>query len=188
MSNPSLGRSLVWTLVLLVGCGYSLALSEKTLDPVVTSFETRVSDFIKLRKDAEKSAPRIDGKSTPDEIAAHRRRLAQEIRRRRSGARVGDVFGRELTARISKVVQAYLRHDGSTQRRAVEDDKPKPPEAKIVVNGPYPAEGRAMMPPDILAVLPPLPDGLEYRFVKDDLLLVDSKSQVVIDIVPAVLP
>jgi len=161
---------------------------EKPADPAVAAFAGRLNEFLKLRNEAEKSAPHIDGKSKPEEITAHRQQLAEEVRRRRPSARVGDVFGAELTARIGKVMAAYLGRRASPERRAVEDDKPERTEKKIMVNGPYPADGRAMMPPDILKVLPRLPDGLEYRFVQDDLLLVDTRSQLVIDLVPRALP
>lgn len=161
---------------------------EKPADPAVAAFEQRLNDFLKLRNEAEKASPHIDGKSKPEEITAHRRQLAEEVRKRRPTARVGDVFGTELTARIGKVMAAYLGRRASPERRAVEDDKPEQTQTKIMVNGPYPAEGRAMMPPDILKVLPRLPDGLQYRFVQDDLLLVDTRSQLIIDLVPRALP
>jgi hypothetical protein len=44
------------------------------------------------------------------------------------------------------------------------------------------------MPPDILAALPQLPEELEYRFVGDRLILLDTKAHVIVDYVDDVLP
>ena len=40
----------------------------------------------------------------------------------------------------------------------------------------------------ILEVLPELPDGLQYRFVERDLVLVDIAADLVIDVLPDALP
>ena len=45
-----------------------------------------------------------------------------------------------------------------------------------------------MMPPDILHVLPPLPDELQYRLVDRDLVLIDMHADLVVDILPGALP
>ena len=44
------------------------------------------------------------------------------------------------------------------------------------------------MPPAILATLTPLPQGLEYRFVYRDLVLVDVGANLVVDILENALP
>jgi len=175
--------------VLLLMCAPVVA-QEKPKDPVAIALERRLAEYGQLRARAEKACPPMSKKSTPQEIAAHQRRLAQEIRKLRPQARAGDLFGDELTARIRKALQARLRRASSNERRAVEDDKPGAGDmaTKVAINGPYPADSRAMMPPDLLAILPPLPDGLEYRFVKDDLLLVDTKAELVVDLVHGALP
>jgi hypothetical protein len=45
-----------------------------------------------------------------------------------------------------------------------------------------------MMPPDLLARLPRLPRGLEYRFVNHDLVLRDIDANLIIDVVPEAIP
>ena len=47
---------------------------------------------------------------------------------------------------------------------------------------------RATMPGQLLALRPPLSPELEYRFMGRSLLLVDVAAQLVVDILPAVLP
>ena len=44
------------------------------------------------------------------------------------------------------------------------------------------------MPPDLLEVLPALPVELEYRFVGEALILLDTVAHIVVDYIPDVLP
>jgi hypothetical protein len=44
------------------------------------------------------------------------------------------------------------------------------------------------MPPDLLAALPRLPPGLEYRFINRDLVLRDLDANLIIDFVPEAIP
>ena len=44
------------------------------------------------------------------------------------------------------------------------------------------------MPPEVLGALPALPVELEYRFVGDALILLDTHAHIVIDLVPDALP
>jgi len=53
----------------------------------------------------------------------------------------------------------------------------------------YPLDApRSTVPPSLLLTLPPLPSSLHYRFVRRDLILVDSVAQLVVDILPAAAP
>jgi hypothetical protein len=56
------------------------------------------------------------------------------------------------------------------------------------VNGRWPGEALPTMPPRLLAKLPVLPSGLQYRFVNRDLVLWDSQADLVIDIIPDAIP
>jgi hypothetical protein len=44
------------------------------------------------------------------------------------------------------------------------------------------------MPTDVLAALPPLAESLEFRFVGDDLILLDTHADLIVDIIQDVLP
>ena len=56
------------------------------------------------------------------------------------------------------------------------------------INEPFPWELGSAMWPSFLAVLPPLPDELQYRFADRDLVLVDIHSDLVVDILVNALP
>jgi hypothetical protein len=44
------------------------------------------------------------------------------------------------------------------------------------------------MPPEVLAILPELPEELQYRFVDRRLALVDNHAHIIVDFVDNALP
>ena len=53
-----------------------------------------------------------------------------------------------------------------------------------LVNGAFSWRTAVPTPPCVLAVLPPLPDELQYRFVGRDLVLVDIEANLIVDVLP----
>lgn len=47
-------------------------------------------------------------------------------------------------------------------------------------------EGRPLstMPPNLLAALPPLPRDIQYRFVERHLILLDTRTKLILDRIP----
>jgi hypothetical protein len=72
------------------------------------------------------------------------------------------------------------------RRAVIEDDNPGQFSHRI--NGTYP-DGTPLstMPAAILAVLPVLPSGLEYRFLGQHLILLDTKANVILDRLPCAI-
>lgn len=48
--------------------------------------------------------------------------------------------------------------------------------------------GEPSWPPHLLAVLPPLPDELQYRFMNHDLILWDVHVNIIVDFIKGALP
>jgi hypothetical protein len=67
--------------------------------------------------------------------------------------------------------------------------KDVPAGTKVQVNAEYP-DGLPLVtiPPKLLKALPELPEDLEYRLVGRDLILLDVRSGVVVDMLPGVVP
>ena len=64
-----------------------------------------------------------------------------------------------------------------------------PVSVKLAVNGRYPDEvPLSTVPPQVLAVLPKLPEELEYRFIGPRLILLDVHAHTVSDYIETVLP
>jgi hypothetical protein len=81
-----------------------------------------------------------------------------------------------------------LKAEGITDMLSiVEDDNEV--HVPAAVNADYPA-GRSIpvMPPCLLAELPPLPEELQYRFVGRDLILWDVHAGLIVDFVPNAIP
>jgi hypothetical protein len=58
---------------------------------------------------------------------------------------------------------------------------------QLEVNAPFPWNSGNAMWPSMLVALPQLPEGLEYRFVGADLVLVDVRADLVVDILRGAL-
>jgi hypothetical protein len=57
------------------------------------------------------------------------------------------------------------------------------------VNANYPETAAlATVPPLILQRLQRLPDGIEYRFMGRDLILRDTKANLIVDVLPEAVP
>ena len=67
-----------------------------------------------------------------------------------------------------------------TARESIREDAPAT--FVLVVNGSFPEGGsRSTMPANVLKILPPLPNGLEYRIVDTHLVLIDLDADIVVD-------
>ena len=64
-----------------------------------------------------------------------------------------------------------------------------PVHVKLVVNGRYPdGVPISTMPPQVLQTLPELTEDLEYRFINDNLIILDTHAHVIADFIDNALP
>ena len=150
----------------------------------VGDFEKRVTDYVSLQKQLTGSLKRLPDQASPKEIDTHQRALAALIAKARSDARQGDIFIPGIQTYIRGVVRRVLTGpDGPKIKASLMDENPM--RMKIEINGRYPDEiPMSTMPPDVLSALPQLPEDLEYRFVGNRLILLDTRYHLVIDFVP----
>jgi hypothetical protein len=115
---------------------------------------------------------------------------AAAIRAARPTAAQGDLFDRQVTELIRGRIRSVLRQrgDGAGELLADADEEVPADAARPFVNRRFPWARGAMMPPDILQALPPLPEELQYRLVDRDLVLIDMHADLVFDILSAALP
>lgn len=176
-------------MVLLIALALAIpALAEG--DPeLMKGFTERVGEYLKLQKRLEGEAPKLPEKATPEQIADHHGVLSEAIVEARSGAAQGDVFG-AAADEFRRVIKSNLPPPA---KEAVKDGNPKnePPTApiRIAVNSRYPnAAPVSTIPPRLLLRLPQLPEPIQYRFVGKDLILLDSKADLIIDYLTNVIP
>ena len=147
---------------------------------IVADFSARVRDYVDLRGELEASLPPFTVTDDVAEIRRVRRALARAIQAARYGAHEGDIFSPSISLEFKHVLA--LEMNAQTWAVIMDDN---PGEFSNRVNGVYP-EGKpySTVPGTILAVLPVLPDGVEYRFLGRHLILLDVRAAVVLDRIP----
>lgn len=152
----------------------------------VKEFDDRVKEYAALQKKLEGSLPALTTTQDPADIEMHRKALAAAIRAARPKAKRGDVFGKAAKL-IKEQIETDAKNRSDRNVDAATEEVPKRDPGAI--NGDYPANAPvATVPPLLLAALPPLPEGLEYRFMGRDLILRDTKANLVVDFIDEAAP
>ena len=153
-------------------------------------FAGRVEEYLKLRKTIEKQLPAMKSKEElPEMIAAHQQALARKIREARPHARPGDIFTRATREAFRHAIQSVFQDPQTAAARAIIRQRDTVKEVRLQVNGIYPdALAETTFPSALLQKLPALPEELAYRIAGRDLVLVDSKANLVVDLFHEALP
>lgn len=150
---------------------------------IAADFSERVSNYVELRSSLEKGLPVLTVTDHPGEILMAQRALANRIRVARAGARQGDIFTSTISAEFRNVL---LVETSPGTMAAIMDDNPGDVSRRI--NRAYPTgKPLASMPAGILAVLPRLPDDLQYRFLGRALILIDTRTNLILDRMPCAI-
>ena len=148
---------------------------------VLGDFKARVDKYVELRKTADDSAPPLEKTADPAKLRAAQQGLAERVGAARRGAKQGDIFTPEITARFKRLLLPELKETDT--KDSIKEDNPG--RFPFKVNGPYPEkEPLATVPPNVLSSLPQLPKDIEYRFVGKHLILRDARCNLVIDYIP----
>ncbi|MDP9268194.1 MAG: hypothetical protein M3P27_07680 [Acidobacteriota bacterium] len=157
-------------------------------------FTARVNEYLKLHKAVEKQLPAMkDKEALPEMITAHQQALARKLAEKRPNAKPGDIFTHRSREAFRHVIRGVFRNPKTgTVTTTVSSINRQRRTAKAVplkVNGNYPdAEAETTFPPALLQKLPLLPEELAYRIVGRDLVLVDLKANMVVDLLHEVIP
>jgi hypothetical protein len=149
---------------------------------VMADFAKRVDAYVSLHRKFEATLPKLSKQTDPKEMDTHERALAKLIQDGRKDAKPGDLF----TPNMQRVVRALFRPifsgKAGAQIKSEITDKEYKGNVKLVVNGRYPDDVPvSTVPPQVLEGLPKLPEELEYRFIRNSLLLVDSHAHIIVD-------
>ena len=156
-----------------------------SLEPALQHFEQNVAAYLAFRSRVAPSDGNLAVTSNPAKVKGTVNALASRIRVAREHARPGDIFAddvdRLFRTRISELLRARrIRPEELLARLG--DDTSTTSGGQIAVNGHFDWNSGWEMPPELLDVLPSLPEVLEYKFVNRDLLLVDVEADLVVDI------
>jgi hypothetical protein len=152
-------------------------------------FERDVRDYAALHHRVAQTVPAVGISDDVHGIRVAVDRLRTAILDVRRTAAQGNIFTPDVAAVFIRHIRQSLAASGYTSTDLLEEinDEAEPSAARAIVNRRFPWERGSLMLPSVLAVLPPLPQGLQYRFVDRDLVLVDIDADLVVDIVPAVI-
>jgi hypothetical protein len=127
--------------------------------------------------------------SDPEELRRGTATLAAAIRDARGAARSGDIFTARVAPFFRTTIAGAARAWYDVPRMLDEmDEEGLAAVVELEVNGDFPWDAGAMMPPRLLLVLPALPEELEYRFVGADLVLLDVGANLIVDLLENALP
>ena len=144
---------------------------------VSSEFTKRVDAYAEMRRGLERGLPPLRATDDAREIVERVRTLGKRIREARRGAHEGDIFTPGVSAAFKDTFQT---HTDAPTCAALLDDNPGP--LRMAINDSYPThKPLSTMPPNILAVLPRLPEDIEYRLAGNHLILFDTRARLLID-------
>lgn len=147
---------------------------------LAADFSKRVGTYFELRRTLEAEVPPEVITKDATELMKPQVALARRIRDVRRDARLGDIFTPAISAEFRRVLR--LETDADTLA-AIMDDNPGEFEHRI--NGTYPkTRPLSTVPPNILALLPRLPENIQYRFLGRHLILFDRRANLILDRLP----
>jgi hypothetical protein len=151
---------------------------------LLKDLQDRIDQYMELHKKLEKDSPPLKETKDPAKIIASQEALAKKIQAARSNARQGEIFTPEISRLVRRLLSPETKGpDGTETKKAINEDAPK--DVQINVNAKYPEdEPLPTVPPNLLAKLPRLPEDLEYRIVRNHLILRDVHANLIVDFVP----
>jgi hypothetical protein len=179
-------RVLTVPLTLLLASGFAPP-QKNRINPdaqTMVDFVKNVDTYVALHKKLEATLPPLPKQTDPTEVDQHQRALARLIQLERRSARPGDLFTAPMQSLVRRLLRPVFRgRDGTHIRKEILDNEYKG-SVVVQVNARYPDEVPvSTMPPQVLKALPKLPEDLEYRFVRQYLILFDPHAHIIADYV-----
>jgi hypothetical protein len=192
-------RALLWFLAIAMGSPGTLIFvstiqNEKPASSaqqatISKEFSNRIKAYVALQKKLEGALPGLKTSNDSAEIASHALVLRAMMIEARPNVQQGNIFTPEMSAHFKSTIRKTFQEPGSqvVRRTVQEGDPPKP--IVIRVNGVYPDDSPVVTtPPTLLSRLPELPMELTYRILGHTFVLLDSKTNLIVDFIPDAIP
>ena len=152
----------------------------------VKDFQGRVAKYLEVHKATGVANKPSD---SPNKLADQKQLAEEKIREARPAAKQGDIFAPPIGAYFKKQIAATLQGpEGAKVRASLRRAEPLP-NLRLEVNEKYPQNlPLQSTPPTLLLNLPRLPGELQYRIVGSTLVLYDTASNLVVDLLPGAVP
>jgi hypothetical protein len=156
---------------------------------VLADFNERVKAYVALRNKVDADAPKLKETKDAAKIEEAQRTLAAIIQSARANAKQGDIFTPEIEKKFRALLSPEVKGPAGAKAKAtILEEKPM---VELKVNTEYPsAEPLSTVPPTVLQAMPTLPkgEGLEYRFVRRHLILLDTRANLIVDYLLNAIP
>ena len=150
---------------------------------IVADFTARVGAYAELRRTLEEGLPGLVVTNDQSEIRRAEEALARRIRMAREGARQGNIFTPAIGGAFKQLLMGVTKPGVCA---AILDDNPG--DTTYRTGRPYPRdEPLSTVPPSVLGGLPSLPDDVQYRFLDRDLILYDTRANMMLDRIPSAI-
>lgn len=150
-----------------------------------------LKEYVDLHTTLERALPTLPDEATPAQIDKNQRAFETLVRKARATAKPGDIFTPEARPVILRLLSTVFGGpEGRQLQASIMDENPVDPVAlKLTVNSRYPdTVPLTTMPPQVLQTLPQLTEDLEYRFIGDWLILLDTHAHIIADFIDNALP
>jgi hypothetical protein len=171
------------------GSGSSAANQPVNADAkALAGFLERVNAYVALHQKLENTLPKLSKESNPEQIDQHQRALMKLIQEARKDAKPGDVFTPESQVVFKRILaKVFGGPEGAELKASIMDENPGVPSLKV--NDRYPdTVPVSTIPPQVLQEFPKLAEELEYRFVGNHLILMDTHAHMIADFVRNAFP
>lgn len=152
----------------------------------IQDFQKRVAGYLQVRKSIESSLTRLKSTASQEKISHYETELRHAVREARKNAGPGDIFTPEIAAEIRRLIAIAMQpSDGNHIAQSLRHAEPV--QLHLEINERYPESVPLQStPPSLLENLPPLPAEIEYRITGRDLVLLDAKANMIVDIIRGV--
>jgi len=155
----------------------------------LSDFKKRVDAYMTVRKAVEDKVGALDPTKSPKEIADRETALGEAIRAARPNAKQGSLLTPEVAAVFRRIIRTEFAHRSRLALKNREEAQDELPAFTPTVNQIYPSTyPLATFPPALLRELPELPKPMEYRLVRQSLILRDSEANLIVDVLPNAAP
>jgi hypothetical protein len=154
----------------------------------LATMNDRLKEYVDVHQKVEDTLPKLPKEAAPKQIDQNQRMFEQRLRAERKSARQGDIFTPEATPVIKRLLATvFAGPEGKQLKASIMDENPTG--ISISVNGRYPDEVPiSTVPPEVLQTLPKLSEDMEYRFVGDNLILLDAHAHIIADYIADAIP
>jgi hypothetical protein len=177
-----------FVLVLMLSGSAQGQSQSSSADPSEAAFQAAVARYLELHNRLKTEVPPLTVTANEAEISRASDMMAAAVQRARQNAQRGEIFNDGVATLIIVRLREELAGVDINRFLVSITDEPNRSD-RPSVHKRYPAaSSMATTPTRVLAVLPPIPAVLEYRFIGRALVLRDRDAALIIDYIADVLP